>query len=175
MQFSASDEYFTTQVLTAAPQKLQLMLIEGALRSCKRAEGFWKSGAAAAVADALLHAQRIMARLIADLNYFEHPRLAVQMAAVYGFVYKSLVLAHLRHDAEALTDAVRILLVERETWRLACEKYGSRLNDGSAMSDPAMADPAPIAPRVRPPAPHHRGAEFHASDRATADSISFEA
>ncbi len=37
MSFAAREEYFATEVLTAAPQKLQLMLIEGAIRYALRA------------------------------------------------------------------------------------------------------------------------------------------
>ena len=43
MNPTAREEYLATEVLTAAPQKLQLMLIEAAIRFGRRAELHWQS------------------------------------------------------------------------------------------------------------------------------------
>jgi flagellin-specific chaperone FliS len=104
-----------------------------------RAEGHLEARQFAQATAALLGAQRILARLIAQLNYFGQPALAGQMAAVYGFIYKSLVIAQLRRDRSKVADAIRVLRVERETWRLVCEKLGA--GEGKAATPGAPTGP----------------------------------
>ena len=42
MQASAQSNYLETEVMTAPPQKLQLMLVEAAIRSAERARAMWR-------------------------------------------------------------------------------------------------------------------------------------
>ena len=39
---AARDEYLATEVMTAAPQKLQLLLVEAAIRFARQAESHWR-------------------------------------------------------------------------------------------------------------------------------------
>ena len=41
MNPAARDEYLSTEVLTASPQKLQLMLIDAAIRAASQAQSLW--------------------------------------------------------------------------------------------------------------------------------------
>ena len=55
---AARDEYLTTEVLTAAPQKLQLMLVEAAIRFGRRAELHWQNRENEAAFNALCTVRR---------------------------------------------------------------------------------------------------------------------
>ncbi len=125
------DEYLATEVLTATPQKLQLMLIEGAIRFGRRAELHWQNRENEAAFIALVRCQDIVSQLIAGLAASLESPLVRQVASLYAYIYRSLVSASFYHDAKKLADALRVLEVERETWQQVCERLGTSQSDAN--------------------------------------------
>jgi flagellar protein FliS len=119
------EEYLTTQVMTAAPQKLQLMLIEAAIQAARHAQTEWQIGWNQEVSAALQRSQTILAQLLAGLAVHRDEPLVDKVSAVYGFVYRSLLNAGLKRDAAQLDNALAILEIERETWKQVCAQLGS--------------------------------------------------
>jgi flagellar secretion chaperone FliS len=122
---TAWENYLSTDVNTAAPQKLQLLLIEAALRLANRAGQFWKQGRGDAAIGALIQAQSIVAEILGSMDREVGGDLSLRVSAVYEFIYRSLVDAGYRRNEKSLGDAVRILEIERETWRRLCDKLGA--------------------------------------------------
>ena len=120
MAHSARDNYLATEVRTATPQKLQLMLIDAALRSANRARQQWQLGEDHAAFDSLLHAQSVLGQMLAAIDRKVEVELTARVSAEYEFVFRSLVAANMRRDEKALADAIRVLEIERETWALLC-------------------------------------------------------
>ena len=116
------DSYLSTEVKTAAPQKLQLMLVETALRLANRARQFWQEGRNERALQAIIEAQAVMVHMLGVIDREAGGDLAKRVSAVYEFIFRSLVKAGQRHDEKSLGDAVRILEIERETWRQVCDK-----------------------------------------------------
>ena len=125
MSFLAREEYLAQEVLTAPPQKLQLMLVDAAIRFAERAKKHWELGQNDAAFDTLIRCQNIMAELLRGLMPSRETELAQRLAGVYIFIYRTLIDAACSRDAAKLADALRVLEVERETWRQVCEKLGS--------------------------------------------------
>jgi flagellar protein FliS len=146
MSQAGPKSYLQTEVLTAPPQKLHLMLIEGAIRSIERARQHWQEGDDEAACENLIRGQQIMTELLGGLDDKAAPALARKVAGVYLFVFRRLAEANLARDPARLADAQQVLEVERETWRLLCEKLGSG-NEGEAPPE------TPLAPPVDLPAP----------------------
>ena len=121
---SLPQSYLETEILTAPPQKLQLMMIEAAIRFGRRAAGHWQAGEDDQACEALIRAQKIVTELVNGLNRDESPELAGKIAAVYLFVFRSLMEAGYQRDREKLDDALGVLEVERETWRQVCHRVG---------------------------------------------------
>lgn len=141
--------YLENEILSATPQKLRLLLIDGALRFARKTLDLWQQGDALGAEHALGRARAIVIELISsvrmerkDCEYIiDHadgrPRtsqesrqreidslhqVARSTAAVYLIVMRELNEAQL-YDAPAKIDAaIRILQVERETLRLVCEQ-----------------------------------------------------
>ena len=67
MSASARDEYLAQQVLTAPPERLQLMLIEAAVSAAQRARTLWQSAWAEPVGLAILRCQKIVAQILGRL------------------------------------------------------------------------------------------------------------
>jgi flagellar protein FliS len=122
MHSIAPAEYLVTEVLTAPPQKLQLMLIEAALRFSAKAKKHWRAGQNAEAGEAILRAQEIVSEILSGIRPEADRDLANKVSAIYGFVFQCLVAAHIRSDAGKLDEAVKVLEVERETWQSLCAR-----------------------------------------------------
>jgi flagellar secretion chaperone FliS len=142
MPSSARDNYLTTEVTTAPPQKLHLMLIEAALRFSERARRHWEAHEDELALDSLLHAQEVVNELMCGLNRELDSALVGKAAALYLFVFRCLVEAGHRHDGKKLADAIRVLEIDRETWRQVCEKMAVHHDvDGPTTVGPQMGLP----------------------------------
>jgi len=136
MNPAASNEYLSTEVMTASPQKLQLMLIDAAIRSAGRAQSLWTGERTEAVTRAMLHCQAIVAQLIAGLAPNHESPLVQRILGVYEYLHRTLIAAHRRRDRNLLADALAILEIERETWRQVCQQLDLRI-------DAAASTPVP--------------------------------
>lgn len=125
MPTSAPSVYLTTEVMTATPQKLRLMLIDAALRFGKQAREGWRTQADGAASQSLVRCQEIVKELLASLGCAKND-LSRKMAGVYIYLFRTLTEAHLQRDAKKLDNALRVLEIERETWRLVCDKLGAQ-------------------------------------------------
>ena len=138
MTVSARDNYLATEVLTATPQKLQLMLIEAAIRLGQQTLVEWQAGREEQAAESLVRCQQIVTELICGLNPEKDADLVRRMGGVYLFVFRSLIAAHVERSEAKLGDALRVLEVERETWQMICQQLGTRRDepaqDGAALA-----------------------------------------
>ncbi len=134
MSAPANHSYLETEIMTATPQKLQLMLIDGAIRFCRQAESLWEEDAQAA-SEAMIRAQEIVGELLASVRTNEN-ELTKPLAGIYVFVFRSIASAYAERKADALADALKVLTAEQETWRQVCEKFGAH-RSGSAKA-PAL-------------------------------------
>lgn len=162
-QQSVRQNYIQAEVLTATPQKLQLLLVEAAIKNIHRTKQFWLESNYDSAFETLTRAQDIVAEILCSLDVENCPDIAKKLASIYVFIFRRLTEAGMRHDAEKLDDALKVLASERETWRLVCEKFGSNVNDSpkgetgsgdawsSATPAPSATAPQQIAPVNEPP------------------------
>lgn len=116
----ARTAYLETQIKTAAPQKLRLMLIEGAMRLAAQARAAHLSGAGEQCSAYLERARDIVTELIAGIHPEKTP-LNETVRALYAFIFRSLAEAQLLHEVKKIDDALRVLQEERQTWLQLCE------------------------------------------------------
>jgi len=120
MSLSASDAYLESQVRTATPQRLQLMLIDGALRFARQALAQWNAGLPDEAAyNDIVRCRNIVAEIYGGIKQDQAP-VAKQAAAIYMFLFRLLSEAPLHQDPRRVRDVVRVLERERETWQLVC-------------------------------------------------------
>lgn len=122
MHTDTSGEYLKSAVMTATPEKLQLMLYDGAIRFGRQAREALTARNFELSCEKLLRAQQIVTALQDGLRPEVNPQLCKQMSDLYQFIYGRLVAANTRHDATALDEALQILEHQRETWRMLMEK-----------------------------------------------------
>ncbi len=63
--------------------------------------------------------------------------LGPQLTAVYAFIFSRITEAQVQHDLTKLEEALRLLHVERETWQLVCEKFGSQIDAPMGVTSPS--------------------------------------
>jgi len=149
MPSSVRDSYLETEVMTATPQKLQYMLLDAAILAIQKTKQLWAANRDEEACETLIRAQQIVSELLCGLNREIDSDLAKKVAAIYLFVFRSLLNAAARKDVEKLDGALGVLEIERETWRRVCEELGSTKSaDGpksqgvSPRTPPGMNPPA---------------------------------
>lgn len=125
--------YLESKVLTATPQRLHLMLIEGAIRFGRQADEAFRRGESIAAAGPLLRVIDIVGEMLAGVRE-NKTELNRRLTDVYWFLFRRVSEAKINSDAAALAEALQILEYERHTWQLVCEKFG--VNGTAAPSAP---------------------------------------
>lgn len=141
---SAHSAYLETQVATAPPQKLRLMLIDGAIRYARQTQDHWQRHDYEAALESLIRCREIVSELIAGVNADASP-LAKRVIGIYVYLFSTLTEAQLTRDEQQLASAIRILEEERETWRQICEQ----LPNGPAAPAPTQQREE-LAPAIVP-------------------------
>ena len=149
MPSSVRDSYLETEVMTATPQKLQYMLLDGAILAIQKTKLLWAKDREEEGCESLIRAQQIITELLCGLNREIDSDLAKKVAAIYLFVFRSLMDANRRKDVEKLDGALGVLEIERETWRKVCRELGSR----KAPEGPKSKNLSPRAPVDAGPPP----------------------
>lgn len=124
------NDYLETEVMTATPQRLQLMLVEAAIRHTQLCKQCWQNGQEEEATEAVIRAQQIVTEVVCSLRVDERDEVVRKMAGVYLFVFRTLARAQLERDQRLLDEAISVLEVERETWREVCDKFGVRRSTG---------------------------------------------
>ncbi|MDR2756154.1 MAG: flagellar export chaperone FliS [Planctomycetaceae bacterium] len=122
---SIRQNYLQAEVHTATPQKLQLLLVEAAIKNIHRTKQFWKDQKFDDGIESLSRAQDIVTEILCSLDREGSPDIAKKLASIYLFIFRCLAEGGMSRDEQKLDDALRVLNSERETWRLVCEKFGT--------------------------------------------------
>lgn len=125
MSTTTREVYLVNEVMTATPQKLQLMLLDAALRHAHAAGEHRQAGRLEEAGESIIRCQEIVSEILSALQPKRDQELCRRVAAIYLFVFRRLVAAHLKQDDEPLREAISLLETERETWRQVCELHGA--------------------------------------------------
>lgn len=153
-QANAREQYFNSSVLTATPQKLHLMLIEGAIRFSLLTKHLWdQEDKQIERHDAMLRIIDIVGELLAGIRLSKEP-LAKEIEPVYTFILRNVSESCFDTNLEKLDDAVRILEIERETWSQLCVKMEGTTPDTFIKQESA---PKPTAIPISEPSSSPEG------------------
>ncbi len=116
------DEYLETQVMTATPHQLHLMVIDGAIRFATQAEEALQEDDFETSHFALNRSREFVTELIGGLDQERSEEMVKQLKSLFMFVYHNLVNADMKRDVSMVQDALKILKMHRETWMELGEK-----------------------------------------------------
>lgn len=111
-----ANAYLRNRVMTAKPEELRLMLIEGAIRFATVARDGLLNADYEAVYEGATQCQAILLELINSLDSSQAPELCNRLAGLYTFIYNRTVDAGHQRDPKMFNEAIELLKYERETW-----------------------------------------------------------
>lgn len=120
--YSAFAQYQNTQVNTSSPEKILLMLYDGAIRFTRVAIERMSKGDVQGKGLYISKAQAIVAELMNTLNREIGGEVAVKLDELYLFVIDAYVTANASNSATALENALGILTTLRDAWYEAVVK-----------------------------------------------------
>jgi flagellar secretion chaperone FliS len=124
-------DYLESQVMTATPYQLHMMVIDGAIRHSVAGETALREKDLRKSRTALSKAREFVVELLSSLDDSRQPEIVANLRSLFIFVNQCLVRADLRRDADAARDAIQILRLHRQTWIA----LGARLQQANAVSD----------------------------------------
>ncbi len=119
---ATAQRYLESQILTASPEQLVVILYDGAIRFCRRAEDAFTQSRSDEAGELLIRAQRVVLELVCALRPESNPDIVKNLGGLYAFVYEQLVWANVERDVKRIRDAVSVLETLREGWSGAIEK-----------------------------------------------------
>lgn len=138
---NTAQAYLRTKVLTAGPEELRLMLLDGAIRFATQG----RDGLARRDYEASFHGlsqcRAIILELLTTISPDADPDLAQRVRSVFSFMFSELIEASFNKDPARVAGVIRLLQYERETWALAMKKLAeersNRPDGGDARTTPA--------------------------------------
>lgn len=135
------NQYLRTQVLTAGPAELRMLLIEGAIRFTHQGRDGLAEKNYEKSYEGLTQAKAIIMELMNGLRPEVQPELCAKLSSLYTFMYRRLVDANLEKNPAIVGEVLKLLDYERETWslllgKLAEEKLAMRPENGPTPDAP---------------------------------------
>lgn len=138
--------YLRTRVLTASPEQLRLMLLEGAIRFLRQGrDGLVRKDFEASF-DGMSKARNIVIELMNSMRPEVAPELCAKVHGLYVYIYQTMVEAGMEKSIAKADKAIELLEFERETWVLTMEKVAAERRGGAAAAAtaaPIIAEPSP--------------------------------
>lgn len=146
MQGKATARYLETQVKTASPEQLLIMLFDGALRFAEQGKSAFAEQQLEAGVNSLLRAQAIVIEIRSSLRPEIGEEVFAKLTSLYQFIYGRLVEGSLRRDAALIDEAARVLAHLRETYVQAIARAAEEKKGAAPEAAPVTAA-APTGPQ----------------------------
>lgn len=117
--------YLRTRVLTASPEQLRLMLLDGAIRFMRQGREGLVNRDFEASFDGFSKARNIVIELMNSMRPEVAPELCSKVHGLYVYMYQTMVEAGMEKDVAKADKAIEMLEYERETWVLTMEKVAA--------------------------------------------------
>lgn len=135
------DAYLKTRVLTARPEQLRLMLLDGAIKFARQGQAGLRAKNYEASYEGFSQSRAIVMELIVTIEEAPDPLLAGRVKSVLSFIYSQMVEASMSRDEDKMEESIGLLEFERETWAMFIDRLAVEGKD----APDAMAEPKPDA------------------------------
>jgi flagellar secretion chaperone FliS len=144
---STANAYLRTKVLTATPEELRLMLIEGAIKFLTQAkEGLLNKDYELSF-NGFSKCRNIILELVNSMRPDVDSSLCRRVGTLYTFMYSQTVEASLDRDITKVDNVLGLLEYERETWLMLMAKLAEeRRRTGASPVPISTVAPAAVRP-----------------------------
>lgn len=120
--------YIDSNILTASPEKLVILMYEGAIKFLKKAKDDINKKDFEEACECLYKSQLIIGELMSSLD-MKYGTISQNLLAIYSHCYDKIVGANIKKDIKII-DEVRSLLTELlESWNIAYKKVSTEQNN----------------------------------------------
>lgn len=120
---TAFNQYQDTQITTASPEKILLMLYDGAINFTRIAREKMEQGDVAGKAKFISKGMAIVSELMNTLNHEVGGDISRRLEQLYVYILDEYTTANINNSVKALDNALKILMSLRETWVDAIEVW----------------------------------------------------
>jgi flagellar protein FliS len=111
-----ANPYLESQIATASPERLHLMVVDGAIRFSRQAEEALQAGQFEKAFMAFNRSRDCVNDILAGIVSDPNPGLADQLRSLFAYVLQNLASGELLRDPQRVRNAVQILETHRQTW-----------------------------------------------------------
>lgn len=129
--------YLHSKVMSASPEELRLMLLDGALRFAHQARNGLETKNFEQSYSGFSQCRAIIVELMTSINDAPNPELTARVKSLYGFFFSELIAASYEKDIEKLDKVIGLLEYERETWTMLMDKLAAERAQGQPAEKPA--------------------------------------
>jgi flagellar protein FliS len=122
-QYSQNTAYRKTQIETASPEALILMLYDGAIKFIGQAEIAFEDNNIEQISNLLLRIQAIFTELLTALDKEKGKEIAVNLERLYLFFLEQLGEANIKKDPKPLKEIKPLVIDLRNTWEKAMQQH----------------------------------------------------
>ncbi len=119
---ATADAYLSTKVLTASPEELRLLLIEGAIKFLRQGREGLASANYEASHIGFSKCRAILLELISSMRTEIDPDLCSRLRGLYIFMYRELLEASISKDVPRTDKVIELLEYDRESWVLLMDQ-----------------------------------------------------
>ncbi|MFH1071427.1 MAG: flagellar export chaperone FliS [Candidatus Glassbacteria bacterium] len=134
-QPSGVKDYQTMQIRSAKPEKLILMLYDGAIRFLREGIRFLDQGDIENSNHKLIRVQNILVELMSSLNFEKGGEIAVNLFRIYEFMHYTLVQANIKKEPEPVRRIADQLKTLRDSWAQALKNQENQQKEASRPED----------------------------------------
>lgn len=138
-----ANAYLRTKVLTASPEELRLMLLDGAIKFARQGRDGLARKDFEASYNGVSQARNIVLELLMTVRDDHDPELAGRVKSVYTFLYVELVNGSMEKSVEKIDAVIKLLEFERDTWAMLMQKIRQERSGGAEPDAEVAAAGAP--------------------------------
>lgn len=135
-----ANAYLRTRVMSASPEELRLMLLDGAIKFARQGKDGIERKDFEASFNGVSQCRNIIFELLTTIRGDIAPELTDNVKALYTFLYTHLLDASIEKDANKVGEVIELLEYERETWVLLMQRLAE---ERAAGRDPLQSRQTP--------------------------------
>ncbi len=128
------DQYKKNAVLTASPERILIMLYEGAINFLNIAKRAIEEKQIELAHNNIVKAQKILQEFMNTLDMDANKEVAENLFRLYDYLYHTLVQANIKKDISKIDEVIGHLKVLKDTWEQAI-RMSAKESGGEDMFD----------------------------------------
>jgi len=127
---TTANAYLRTKVMTASPEELRLMLLDGAIKFANQAKLGLEKTDHEMIYEGFIQCRDIVLELLNTIKTEPAPQIAKAVRELYTYMYGELIKASTEKDIDILAGIIGLLEYERETWIMTMDQLAKEREAG---------------------------------------------